>query len=241
MILQGAARLRRIRENLSTVKCGRLGLARAECPEALTIVGFGPTLNETWKDIKPPVMTTSGAYDFLVAQGIVPDYHIEVHPTAQRATFLKHPKISTVFLIASTCHPAVFRALKNRNVLLWHPYHDASLMDQAKLRDELDPDNALIGGGTNTASRAVAVGRHLGFRRFITYGIDCCWSDDKKWAGKHPPNGEQEWVKSVGGREWRTSRELHQGAMDFLQERRIGAHIEVRGDNYLAALFAEAR
>ena len=240
MILSGKKRLDRIRENLSAVKCGRLGLPERERTETLTIVGFGPTLQATWSDAQHPVLAVSGAHDFLVERGVIPDYYLEVHPTAKRSSIVKKPHKKTVYLIASTCHLAVFRALAKYDVRLWHAYQNDTLLEQHALRDELDPGTALIGGGTNGASRAVAVGRHLGFRRFVAIGVDCCWDGEQKWAGKHSPNGETPVIKRIGGRDWTTTRELMAGAMDFLNERRMGAEIEVRGDNFLAAYMQEA-
>ena len=51
-----------------------------------SIVCYGPSLIDTWEDIKLEkeagnfIVTVSGAHDFLIERGIIPDVHIECDP-----------------------------------------------------------------------------------------------------------------------------------------------------------------
>jgi uncharacterized Rossmann fold enzyme len=69
------AEIRQIAHCVS-LKLPRLTLQPLQA-EAVSIVGYGPSLADTWKDISGPVVTVSGAHDYLVERGITPDWHVE--------------------------------------------------------------------------------------------------------------------------------------------------------------------
>src|SRR5258708_4739592 len=48
--------------------------------EPIAIVCFGPSLNDTWKQVRDfkYIMTCSGAHRFLIDRGIIPTWHTEV-------------------------------------------------------------------------------------------------------------------------------------------------------------------
>lgn len=47
---------------------------------SLTIACYGPSLQDTYKDMKHPIMSMSGATHWLYERGIVPDYHVDMDP-----------------------------------------------------------------------------------------------------------------------------------------------------------------
>ena len=61
----------------------------------VSIVCYGPSLLDTWKTIKRPMVTVSGAHDFLVDKGITPDWHIDCDPREHKAKMLKKPQKAT--------------------------------------------------------------------------------------------------------------------------------------------------
>jgi len=61
-----------------------------------SIVCYGPSLADTWKVIKRPIVTVSGAHDYLVDRGIVPDFHVDCDPRAHKARMLKKPQKGTI-------------------------------------------------------------------------------------------------------------------------------------------------
>ena len=73
------------------------------CPENsewLNLVCYGPSLEQTWREIKHPIMTVSGAHDFLLARGIVPDYHVECDPRPHKSDNISKPHPDVQYLIA---------------------------------------------------------------------------------------------------------------------------------------------
>ena len=50
--------------------------------DPIAIVGFGPSLKDTWEGIKPfkYIMSCSGAHPFLIERGIIPTWHTAVDP-----------------------------------------------------------------------------------------------------------------------------------------------------------------
>ena len=61
------------------------GLPRLEAvpideEKSISIACYGPSLEDTWRDIKHPIISVSGALHFLTGKGIVPDYHVDCDP-----------------------------------------------------------------------------------------------------------------------------------------------------------------
>jgi uncharacterized Rossmann fold enzyme len=52
--------------------------------EPIAVVCFGPSLVDTWEQIKGfrHVMSCSGSHKFLIERGIIPEFHVEVDPRA---------------------------------------------------------------------------------------------------------------------------------------------------------------
>src|SRR4026208_971828 len=73
--------------------------------EPVAIVGFGPSLNDTWEQIKgfKTVISCSGSHKFLVERGIKPTFHVEVDPREHKVALIGPPQKETKYLIASTC------------------------------------------------------------------------------------------------------------------------------------------
>src|SRR5688572_11382637 len=90
--------------------------------EPIAVVGFGPSLQETWEKVRdfPFVVSCSGAHRFLIDRGIIPNWHVEVDPRAHKITLMGAPHPSVEYLVASTCAPAYFDHLADSNVKLWH-------------------------------------------------------------------------------------------------------------------------
>ncbi len=179
------------------------------------IVGFGPSLKDTWRDIAlerkafgATVVSVSGAHDFLIDKGIIPDIHIEVDPREHKAFFTRNPHPGIRYWIASCCHPKLIDNLldKQAELALWHIYNseiDFKLVDA----DGPDPDGWLIAGGSGVGCRAINVMFTRGFRSFSLYGMDCSFSpsDGEQHAGDHSGKVQKEWRVQVGERWFRSS------------------------------------
>jgi hypothetical protein len=54
-----------------------------------------------------PVVAIKGAHDWLIDNGVIPDYALAIDPQEHRIAFYK-PHKAVQYMIASQCHPAMF-------------------------------------------------------------------------------------------------------------------------------------
>jgi hypothetical protein len=140
--------------------------------EPIACVSFGPSLNDTWAQLKDfkYIMTCSGAHKFLVERGIIPTWHVEVDPRPHKVELIGPPCAETAYLIASACHPKVFDHLDGFNVKLWHIFDNA-----AESMRVLPPGEWAITGGSSVGLRTLTLARFLGFanwKEFETFAHD---------------------------------------------------------------------
>jgi hypothetical protein len=182
------------------------------------IVGFGPSLHQTWQTLHverrafgAKIVSVSGAHDFLISRGIVPDYHIEVDPREHKCFFTRNPHPDVNYWIASCCHPALIDNLVDTRskLALWHLYNSDNDM-KIMSADGPDPDGLLICGGSGVGARAVHLMFGMGYRTFSLYGMDCSFAatDGSQHAGEHTGKVKPEWQVRVGDRWFRSSAQL---------------------------------
>lgn len=202
----------------------------------ISICGYGPSLKDTWQDVSNVVMSTSGAHDFLISKGIVPQFHVECDPRKHKLEFLRHPHKSVTYLINSQCHPEMFEALKGYNVVMWHGFTDDDARAQLELIESIEPGTRLLGGGTNVGMRGIIVAREMGFQRFELHGFDCCYTDTQ-WAGEHYTEPHQTVKIKVEEREFETSPMMLQSTDDFFNQMNLlsGCSFKIYGDGLLEA------
>ena len=112
-----------------------------------------------------PIVAIKGAHDWLIDNGVIPDYALAIDPQEHRIAFYK-PHKAVRYMIASQCHPAMFDNLAGYNVTLWHPY---VMKGQTRPKSSM-----LIGGGTTSGLRAISLFYVLGWRQFELFGFDSC-------------------------------------------------------------------
>lgn len=151
--------------------------------EPIAVVCFGPSLNDTWEEIKrfKYIMSTSGAHRFLIDRGIIPNWHVEVDPREHKTKLLGQPHPDVEYLISSTCHPALFDHLEGYNVKLWHVFTNEE--DTVRL---FPAGEWSITGGCSVGLRALTIARFLGFTDLHVFGMDGCYKNDKSHADTHP-------------------------------------------------------
>ena len=152
-------------------------------PEPIAVVGFGPSLRDTWEKIRDFkfVITCSGSHRFLIDHGIVPQWHVEVDPRPHKVTLLGAPHADVEYLVASTCHPDYFAHLSGFNVKLWHVF-DAT--DEG-IR-QLPAGEWAVTGGCDVGLRAMTLAAFMGFRDLHVFGLDGCARDNERHAAAHP-------------------------------------------------------
>jgi FkbM family methyltransferase len=157
-----------IRINLKKVD-GRLQPSEALRTEPIAVVCFGPSLVDTWEQIKSfkYIMSCSGAHQFLMARGITPTWHVELEPREYKAQLLGKPNAETEYLIASTIHPSYLDALAGHKVKLWHIF--ANETDAAGV---LPRGEWALTGGSSVGLRCMTMARFLGFRDLHIFGMD---------------------------------------------------------------------
>ncbi len=179
----------------------------------ISIVCYGPSLADTWRDIKRPIITTSGAHDFLIERGIVPDFHMQCDPREEQKQFLQKPHKGVTYLMATCCHPEVFKALEGHKVELWHLHNGAETDDWLSKND---PGANRIGGGTTAGARALEIGSMLGHRRFEIHGMDCSFRGEARHAGKHESKKQNMIDVECGGQQFTTSVQMVEAAREIL-------------------------
>ena len=150
--------------------------------DLMSIVCYGPSLQKTWRHIKHPIMTVSGAHDFLIARGIVPDYHTDCDPREHKAKML-HPSHKVKYRMATCCHHLFWEKLAKHDVEMWHLHNDIHTEEWVR---ENDPGANMLGGGSTAGMRAFEVASMLGYKRFEIHGMDSSYeSAEVRHAGPH--------------------------------------------------------
>lgn len=163
---------------------GRIQAHETIREEPIAVVGFGPSLKDTWEQVRDfkYIITSSGAHRFLIDRGIIPTWHVEVDPREHKIQLLGEPHPDVTYLPASTCHPKYFDHLANNKVELWHIFSNEEQAYRVLPRDEW-----ALTGGPDVGMRAMAIARFFGFVEQHVFGIDGCVGREKEsHASRHP-------------------------------------------------------
>lgn len=205
---------------------------------AVSICAYGPSLLDTWRLAKTyqkinhrPIITVSGAHDFLVSRGVIPDFHVEIDPRAHKPKMLTKPQAKTQYLMATVCHPDFWDVLDGCDVRLWHMVNDHETVKWVASHHPAGLQS-MIGGGSTAGQRAINVAAALGFREFHVFGMDMSFQADRRHAGEHTGEPEPPTIMSVGGREFKTTKQLAQSAreMEEFLNNTEGIKIAFHGD-----------
>jgi hypothetical protein len=211
-----------IAENSARIK-GRISYEnyRKDAPlsdEPVAIVGFGPSLQKTWHELKyfNTIFTGSGAHEFLIWRGIVPTYHVESDPHAYKAEILGAPHQKCTYLISSICHPTYFDKLESNevNVKLWH-----MLFLEPEIFAHYPKHEWIFTGGHIVGPRAVKMARIMGYNNLHIFGLDGSAIDGATHATNHPnpPKIDLEKVE-VNGKSFYSNRTWEDHAKILFQD-----------------------
>ncbi len=215
-----------------------------QIPDALkrrkvTVIANGPSArNVNLWDIEGPILALNGSIKLFTDKGTWPAFWACCDPQELVADLLpERPPQETIYYVASKCHPAVFRKLKNNNVQIWH-ISDYPADGKARI-----PPSSSV---TITASWLMA---RMGFTDFEFWGWDGCFMD-----GKHHASDDSDWSKVpilnlnyggkiengevVGGRTFDTTRSWAaeaRGAEQFFQlAHYFDMRVKIHGDGMFA-------
>lgn len=196
----------------------------ARADKACAVVCFGPSLNDTYEAARgfQFLITCSGAHKFLRDQGFDPArlkaaggqwFHLEVDPRPHKADLLGDPHPDVEYLIASTCHPAVFDRLDGYAVKLWHVF-----ANEEESKRVLPPGEWALTGGSSAGLRAMTMARFFGFTDLHIFGMDGCEGPSGKHAAAHPLQPAGHSVVVYDGVEYRTTPSMLECAKQTFHE-----------------------
>lgn len=171
-----------VKQNIKRIK-DRVELHEGKRPEDIAVVGYGPSLKKTWKEIKKfkYIITTSGAHQFLIEKGIIPTWHLDVDPRSHKVKLLGKVHKDVIYTPCSTVHKSYIDALvkAKAKIKLWHCFST----DQDAMRI-LDQGEFALTGGCDAGMRAMSLARFMGFVNLHVFGMDGSY-DDGYHAGYH--------------------------------------------------------
>lgn len=165
------ATVEQVRENIRSAVVRDLPGIKEYEPHgcALSIIGGGPSLADTWDKITPGsyIAAANKAHDYLIERGVTPHFCGLLDPEPGVADLIT-PHEDVTYLLASMCHPAVFDKLAGHKVKIWH----AGQGEHVRFDDLVPEGTVLHAGGTTISLRLVEIGHWMGFRRFHLHGMD---------------------------------------------------------------------
>lgn len=208
----------------------------------IAIVGAGPSLKETVNRVRDfeNVLVCGSGHDFLVRQGIIPNYAAVCDGGKDDKGNLSIPNKETAYLIASQCDPSLFDHLADYHVEMWHYRGQATktLGEEAELlKGELS-----IAWGSSIGMIAIPLARLIGFQHLHFFGFDSCYG---RFGMDHhccKIAGSMEYEKkpvTVGDQTFITDLALIEQASQFfryIENQYEYFHATIHGDGLIAAM-----
>jgi hypothetical protein len=170
-------------------------------PDPVAVIGNGPSARNfqrwDWDRLKRRHIAVNGAGRLFGKKG--PTWWAACDPQPLVADFFAEPPQETTYLIASKCHPSVFEALADRDVLLWHVGSEATLdlLGGRQRPVRLVPTITLC---------ALELAERLGYSKVETWGWDGCYLDGRNHAVEQEHCGDGNCDIEVGDQTFRSTR-----------------------------------
>ena len=144
----------------------------------IAIVGGGPSLNETWPDLKrfKKIIACGSVHNHLTGLGVTPTWTVVCDPDPIMALYLTEHSPGTKYLVASACAEEVFDIVSKRDFAVWN-CGDA-LIESEKWKDQ----GVVFGGGCTVLSRAIYIAGCFGFWNMHFFGCDTSVREDRHHA-----------------------------------------------------------
>lgn len=203
--------------------------------QSLAIVGSGPSIHETIERISPEdhILACNAAHDFLISKGIVPQYAMLLDAAEVIATMVT-PHKGVTYLVASRCHPAVFKKLEGFDVVVWHAgSEEEGILQRLEEQGRAEP---VIHGGSAAVVRAMFLAAALGYKRLRLFGVDSSFEGEHTHFQKSAVPEDE--IKVFCNHRWfRTTRWMAAQAEEvqiiFPIVHGLGIQIEVHGDGLI--------
>ena len=220
----------------------RLEATPIDDSRTLHVACYGPSLRETWQDLRHPILSMSGATKWLAERGVVADYHIDMDPRPNKVKDVTPPVPGVRYLIASVCCPGVFDALVGEDVTLWHAV-SSNERDDTEWLETHDPHQWLVTAHSTIGLAALQIGGLLGYRHFEVHGMDGSFGrDGVRHAGPHtdPKRQPDDITWAAGGVTYRTSKIMANAVAETLNAMQLYPLFAVfHGDGLTQALIRE--
>lgn len=207
---------------------------------AAVIVGGGPSLVDSLDDLRAQkdsgadIYALNGVHDFLLDQGIKPDFHVLLDSRPANISFVQNPQKGIKYLVAAQCHPDIFDALKGYDVVQWVAWIPGADV----LAQEFDPQMLFVGGGNTVGLKALTLCAFSGYRDISLFGYDSSYREGENHAYKQPLNdGESTMEVMVGMRVFHCARWMARQAYLFQHHLKelsaMGVNVSVYGDGLI--------
>lgn len=182
--------------------------------KAICICASGPSLADHLEDIRArqdagfSVASMNGSHNFLIENGIVPDYYFQIDARGGNLSFLERANNHTTYVIGSQCQPEIFDALDSRKVKIWQVdnYEGAA----AAIREK-SPRATIFGGAYNVGQSCLNPIFAMGYRIWHLFGYDGSMREGEKHAFRQNQNeGDEVHAFLYRGKEyWATPTMAH--------------------------------
>lgn len=147
---------------------------------SMSIVGSGPSLARTYKEIVGDIMACNSAHDFLIGKGIIPKYAMFWDANPIIAKFAQKPHPDVTYLVASRCHSDLFKALAGHRVIVFHALGGEPVEQFLIQTERMEP---LVGGGSSGITRGTHLAGAMGYKELHIFGADSCYEDGVTHVG----------------------------------------------------------
>lgn len=170
-----------------------------ENKEELVVVSAGPLLiaEDVREEVKKgkKIVAVKNAIEPLKKAGITPWACILLDPRPHVADFVVNPDKDVIWFVASQVDPEVTKRLLEAGCNVWG-YHAMVGADEEHLISK--QENAIIIGGSATATRGLFLLSHMGFKSFDLYGYDLCYPDKQDLDARDKYNQPKYLEVSIG-------------------------------------------
>lgn len=164
---------RNIRRTLATEYTPFNSLIAMPHDREISIVGFGPSIKETWTRLTGEVWATNGAHNWLIERGVIPRFAMFWDAAEAIGNFVR-PHKDVTYLVSSRCHESVFDALDGHRMYVWHAAGDPGIEDMLVEFRKMEP---MLGHGSAAVTTSMLVASCMGYRRMQIFGGDSSYPE----------------------------------------------------------------
>lgn len=187
-----------------------------------SIFGSGPSIDYTWTKAKGDILACNAAHDFLVKKNVVPKFTMMWDPVNVIEEFVT-PNPFVTYLLASRCHPNVFKRFANNKVVVWHAAGDECIQ---RLLEEYKKMEPMVMGGSAAVVRSMFLAVAMGYLDLHIFGMDGSFDGGNTHIKKSVVSEEEMAPIFCEGKWFRTASWLAVQAEDF---KRIAPYLTAVG------------